>query len=146
MSVRLIDENGKSLVGPGGGLKTEINPTELVLLPAAARTATVVTPDQTNNNGRGCHLIVDVTAASGTSPTLTVSIEGKDPASGKYYTILSSAAIAAIGTYVLRVYPGETVAANAAASDVLPRTWRVNAVIGGTTPSFTFSVGAVIVS
>ena len=115
---------------------------DLTLLASAARTVTTDTADQTNYNGRGAHVVVDVTAASGTAPTLTITIQGKDSVSGQYYTVLQSVAITAIGTYVFRVYPGETVAANLAASDILPRTWRVDCAIGGTTPSFTFSVGA----
>lgn len=40
---------------------------------------------------------------------------------------------------VLSVCPGVTVAANAAISYPLPRTWRLNFTIGGTTPSFTIT-------
>jgi hypothetical protein len=99
-----------------------------------------------NDMARGLHLVVDITAVSGTSPTLTVTIEGYDPISGKYYTILASTALNATGTTVLKVYPGLTASANAAANDILPKFWRVKWVIGGTaTPTVTASIAASLI-
>lgn len=115
-----------------------------VLFPSAARTATTDTADQTDENAEGVHVIIDVTAVTGTTPTLTPRIQGKDPASGGYYDILVGVAITATGMTVLKVGPGLAATANAAASDVLPDVWRLRCDIGGTTPSFTFSVGAVL--
>lgn len=89
----------------------------------------------------GCKLVIDVTAISGTTPTLTVTLQGKDPVSGKYYNILSSAAISTVSTTVLTVYPGLTAAANATASDILPGTVRVVTAVAGTTPAVTATVG-----
>lgn len=114
------------------------------LLASAARTATTATSDQLDPHAEGVHVIINVTAVSGTTPTLTPTIEGKDPVSGNYYTVLAGAAISTVSTVVLRVGPGITVAANLSAADYLPDTWRVNCVVGGTTPSFTFSIGAVL--
>ena len=79
--------------------------------------------DQTNFNGRGLKCTYDITAITGTNTTLT--IQGKDVASGKYFTLLASAALTTTGTTVLTVYPGLTASANAVANDVVPRTWRV---------------------
>lgn len=110
-----------------------------VLYASAARTTDPTPADQTNANARGLHVIIDVTAITAT-PSVVFTIQGKDPASGKYYTLLASAAITAAGTTVLRVYPGLTVAANLTANDVLPRTWRVVAVHGDA-DSITYSVG-----
>lgn len=99
-----------------------------------------------NNVARGLHLIVDITAVSGTSPTLTVTIEGFDSLSGQYYTLLASTALNATGTTVLKVYPGLTASANVAANDVLPKFWRVKWVIGGTaTPTVTASIAASLI-
>ncbi len=39
----------------------------------------------------------------------------------------------------------DVAAANSIANAILPRTWNVLATIGGTTPSFTFSVGASLI-
>jgi hypothetical protein len=88
------------------------------------------------------HIVVDVTAASGTSPVLVVTVQGVDPVSGKTYTLLASANITGVSTTVLKVGPALTAAANAVANDVMPKQWQVSWTITGTTPSFTFSVGA----
>ena len=101
--------------------------------------------DQTNAGGRGVKLVIDITALTGTVPTLTVTIQGKDAASGKYYNILVSTALAAVATTVLEVYPGILAVANLATGVTLPRTWRVIAVIAGTTPTVTATVGASVI-
>lgn len=108
----------------------------------AAASVGVSSADQEEFGGKGLHLVIDVTGITGTTPTLTVTIEGKDATSGKYYTILSSAALTAAGTTVLRVYPGLVAAANLTANDVLPRVWRVSTTIAGTTPAVTATIGA----
>jgi hypothetical protein len=113
--------------------------TEGTVLASAARTATVASELFTNYDYRGIDLVIDVTAASGT-PSVVFTIQGYDPLSTKYYTILASAAITATGTTTLRVYPGLSAAANTVANFALPRNWRVNAVHGEGS-SITYSVG-----
>lgn len=108
------------------------------IAPSAARTATYTSPDQNNLSYRGVAVIIDITAY--TSGTWTPMIQGKDAASGKYYTILTGAALNSTGTTVLYVYPGMTPVTNVAASSALPRTWRV-VLTGASTPVATFSVG-----
>lgn len=98
---------------------------------------TVTSSDQANNYYRCAHVIVDITVITGTSPTLTVTIQGKDAVSGKYYTILASAALSTVSTTILKVCPGITAAANVAVSDLLPRDWRVSYTVAGTTPAVT---------
>jgi hypothetical protein len=120
-------------------------PTGALLTLTAQGLGTVNGSDQSNAARRGLHLVVDITAISGTSPTLTVTVEGKDPVSGKYYTILASAALNAVATTVLKVYPGLTAAANTVANDVLPGAWRVKAVVGGTGPSVTATIAASVI-
>lgn len=115
------------------------------LVTHTAASAGVQSADQKNFNGRGAKVVVDITAIGGTTPTLTVDIQGKDAASGKYYTILTSAAFNATGTYVLEVYPGGANAANVKSSSILPRTWRVVTTIGGTGPAVTATVGASVI-
>jgi len=109
------------------------------LLATLARTATPTAVDQVNYNARGIVIIIDVTAVANT-PSVVFTIEGKDIASGKYYTILASAAITGTGTTVLRVYPGLTAAANVTVSDILPRDWRLVATHADA-DSITYSVG-----
>jgi len=86
-------------------------------------------------------VVVAVTTAIGTG-SITVVIEGKDKASGTYYTLLTGVAITTNTTNrYYTVYPGLTAAANVVASDVLPEIWRVRVVANNANPS-TFSVGA----
>lgn len=118
----------------------------LTLLASAARTnagAPHASADQTNHNARGVHVVIDVTAIVST-PSITLTIEGKDEISGKYYTMLTSAAITGTGTTVLKVYPGITASANVAVSDILPRTWRIK-VAHSNGDSITYSVGASLI-
>lgn len=109
---------------------------------SAARTATNNSGSLSNFAARGVQVIVDVTAATST-PSTVFTIEGFDVVSSKWYVLLTSAAIVGVSTTLLTVYPGVTVAANVAVSQVIPRTWRVVATHGNAN-SQTYSVGAVI--
>ena len=102
--------------------------------------------DQVNYWSRGIKLVIDITAITGTSPTLTVTIQGRDPVSGKYFTVLASATLTATGTTVLTVFPGAPVSANASANDCLPRDWRVVAVVGGTGPAVSATIAAILLN
>lgn len=110
---------------------------------SAARTATPTPFDGLNYGGKGLHLVIDCTAVADT-PSVVFTIQGKDEASDKFYTILASAAIVGTGTTVLRVYPGLTASANVTVSDVLPRNWRVIATHADG-DSITYSVGFCII-
>lgn len=112
------------------------------VFPSAANTASQDSGDFTNPGCKGVVLVIKITAGAGLS--LTFTIQGKDPVSGAYYTILASSALTGTGTTVLRVYPGLTASANVTADDVLPRTWRVDVNAGNNT-SATYSVGALLI-
>lgn len=120
----------------------------LTLLPSASRTAaqnnTAGTGDTTNAGCKGVKVVIDITAVPGSAPSITFTIQGKDEVSAKYYTILASSALTGTGTTVLTVYPGLTAANNSVASDVLPRTWRVNVAVGNGNAA-TYSVGAALI-
>ncbi len=111
---------------------------------SAAGAGTTNSADQTNIAGNGAKCVVDITVAGGT-PTLTVTIQGKDTASGKYYTILTSAALASVSTTVLTVFPAAPVTANVSANDEIPHVWRLSAVVGGTTPAVTATAGCSVI-
>lgn len=115
---------------------------EVTALVSAARTATTSSGTLQNYNGLGVSVVVDVTAVSGAA-SITASIDALDAVSGKWVTILASAAITTVSTTRLRVYPGLSAAANLKADDLLPRRWRVN-VTHSTADSITYSVGACI--
>lgn len=115
----------------------------LVLLNA---TASANGPDVDNLSGRAAHITIDITAITGTAPTATFTVQGKDALSGKYYTILASAALNAVATTVLRVGPGLTAAANLVASDVMPRCFRVICTTGGTVTDLDATVGVSLIN
>jgi hypothetical protein len=135
---------GGSWLYNGATWDRQRNNTDVTLLASAARTGTPAKVDQTNYNARGIQVVIDVTAVTAT-PAITVTIQGKDAASGKYYTILASTAIATVTTTVLRVYPGGVVAANASANDVIPRTFAIDCVHGDA-DSATYTVGYSLIN
>lgn len=108
----------------------------------AARTVTANSTDQVNYAAKGIYLVLDITAASGTTPTLDVKLQGLDPVSAKYVDIPGAvyAQKTTTGTSSLVLYPGVTESANAQESHPLPLDWRAVATIGGGTPSFTFTL------
>lgn len=106
---------------------------------SAVRSATFVGDDNKKVAGaHGCIAILNVTAVPGVD-TVTLTIEGKDPVSGTYYTVLSAAARVATGADVLQVQPGGAVTANVSANASLPDTYRVR-VIHSAGTNFTYSV------
>lgn len=113
---------------------------EVTALASAARTASTNSSNLTNYNARGVVVVIDVTAIVA-APSITVTIKGRDTLSGQFSTILASAAITAVGTTKLVVYPGVAAAANSKADEPLPRVWRVE-VAHGNANSITYSIGA----
>ncbi len=79
--------------------------------------------------GTAIDLFINVTAVSGTSPTLDFSIQTNDPASNLNFEVETMPQITAIGKYRLRIDPST--------ASIYTIAWT----LGGTTPSFTFSIG-----
>jgi len=75
-------------------------------------------------------LLLKVTAVSGTTPTLSVYIEGKFEATGDYKTLVYQGGITGTGIWYFTINP------------LIFRYIRVRWVLGGTSPSFTFGVYA----
>lgn len=98
-------------------------------------------PDIPNYEGDGLLAVIDITTLTGSAPTATFTIEGKDPASGKYYTLLATAALAAAGTTVLHLGRGILAAANLAANVNIPSILRCRVTTGGTVTNLTCTVG-----
>lgn len=115
----------------------------ITVLASAVRAATNNSGPQGNRFCRGGVFVIDMTAVPGVA-TVTFAVEGFDAISGKYFPIITSAAIVAISTVVLRVYPGLVAAANLTVNDVLPAGWRVTATHSAGT-NFTYSVAAMLV-
>jgi hypothetical protein len=106
-----------------------------------AKTVTVAGATQTNFNARGAAISINMGTVSGTTPTFTAQAQFSPDGGTTWVNIAGAvtASITATGVYTLIIYPGVTVAANASISYPLPRTWRLNYTIGGTTPSFTIT-------
>lgn len=102
-----------------------------LVVASAARTASGNSGDLPNfGSAETLRAQLDVTAASGTTPTLDVVIE--DTIDGTNYNT--------IGTFAQKVAAGrEVINITTPFSDTI----RVKHTVGGTTPSFTFSVRIV---
>lgn len=127
----------------GSTFDRERNNTNETLLASAARTASVNSADFVNYNAKGAQFIIDISAITAT-PEITVTIQGKDPISGNYYDLLIGPVYNSVGTNILKIYPGITASANASASDILPRDYRVS-VANADADSITYSIAAALV-
>lgn len=115
------------------------NNTKATLAASAARTSTLTVADQTNYNGAMLHVVIVVTVMA--SGGLTPVINGKGNL-GTYYPLLTGAKITGTtaGT-VLKIGPGFATSVNAAAADMLPRTWNM-VVTPDDATSITYSIEA----
>lgn len=116
---------------------------DIVVLASAARTATITSRDIINSYGRGLVLFFNISVVPGVD-TLTLTVKGKDPISGTYYTIVAGTAQAGAALIIMRAYPGLVAAANLTVNDVLPKTFAVT-VTASAASSFTYSVSANII-
>ncbi|PRH79398.1 hypothetical protein C6N75_09960 [Streptomyces solincola] len=97
------------------------------------------------NTGEGAVAVVDVvvTAASGTTPTMTVVVEGSND--GTAWVELGTIGAGGYRAGSSGSAPANfTAAATSSGAFPAPEFIRTRSVIGGTTPSFTYSVSAVI--
>ena len=94
-----------------------------------------------NTSAKGGIFVIDV-SADPAAASVVFTIQGVDSVSDSTWDILASAAVNAVGTRVLRVYPGLTAAANLTVSDVLPQAVRVNCNHTDA-DSITYSVGFI---
>jgi hypothetical protein len=96
----------------------------LVLVLDAAGPGTYFSTDQFNRWGDSLELSLNISAASATPPALTPTVQGKDAASGQYYTICQGPTVTGEGFTSITVFPGATAAPGICAA-VLPATWRL---------------------
>jgi hypothetical protein len=122
--------------------------TNLTTGDTGAKTATGNGATLTNVGNKGVQVLLNLGAISGAVPTLVLKLQGSTDGGTSWYDIpgATTASLTASGLYGITVYPGVTVTAGvattgttAAASQVMPRTWRAVWAIGGTTPSFTIT-------
>lgn len=113
------------------------------LITAAAATISQTGADQTNHNANSLKVVLDMTTVGTGSVTLT--IQGKDAASGKYYTLLAGAAVVTNSTNVYEIGPGLPATANVSANTLLPRVWRVITTANNANAT-SYTVGASVVN
>lgn len=108
--------------------KTEV----ATLLASAARTTSGTSAEFDSTGFKEVAIYLNVTAASGTTPTLDLKAQSLDPVSGVWMDIPSGALTqkTAAGTELKVLSAG------------LGNRMRISYTIAGTTPSFTFSLGA----
>lgn len=115
-----------------------------VFLDSAARAAGTYTSETFfNPEGDALHAAINIGAI--TAGSVTVFVEALDMASGLWYILLQSAALAAASAgvpTVLKVLPTGVATANLVANDCLPEKFRIRAVVA--TGPATFSVGGCI--
>jgi hypothetical protein len=131
-----------SLLYNGTTWDRQRNNISVALDTSAARTASGNGATFTNHNARGVSFWINVTAVSGTVPTMTIRIQWS-PDNGTTWidmdaTNLQTSSITGNGNFVLRLGPGLPAAATLSANQLAPRLMRLAWTIGGTTPSFTF--------
>jgi hypothetical protein len=116
-----------SMVGPSGSIYGE----PVTLHASQARTSTGSGAAVFTKDAGVVRLLLDVTAASGTTPSMTVTLEQSRDGS-TWRTVSSFAAKTTTGQEAL-------------SAGGLDRYIRVSWTISGTTPSFTFSVSGELV-
>ena len=115
---------------------------------SSALGATGATDPVASHGARGIIIYMEVTAVSGSSPTLDSKVQGYDALGDVWHD--STGAVFAqktgAGNDYLTIYPGIGETANEAVSDVIPALIRVHNTIGGSsTPTVTFSLGGVFI-
>lgn len=119
------------------------------VLPSAARSATFNSQKIENlGDHRGIKLYLDITAVTGTTPTMDIKLQSFDKLSEKWFDIPGAAFAqkTATGQSTLTIYPSVTDTANESVADILPDTWRIVVTLGGTSPVFTFTLGGCLIA
>lgn len=128
----LTDATGTVAVDP----RQSAQPVTVLNQASAAQTATGNSGSLNTSGVARLEIDINVTAATGTSPSLTPSYQ-QQGADGVWYTVWTGTAITAAGSQRTSIGPG---LANQA---VVTSAGRLVWTITGTTPSFTFSASII---
>lgn len=122
------------------GLQRYLNRDDLSLKTSGAEGASTTSTAHELGDKTAMSLTVDVSAASGSSPTMTVVIEGSDDGTN-WHTLATFGSdgyrVGSVGTAPANFITTGTVRGTVPAA----RFVRSRSVIGGSGPSFTYSVG-----
>ena len=116
-----------------------------IVLASAARTTTFTSADIPVAYARAIDVIVDETVNAGSAGSMTCTINGKDPASGKYYLLLSGAAIVAVATNTYSIGIGLPVTTNVSTNVAIPSVIQIVLTFANANP-VTCSVGLNMIS
>lgn len=132
----IIQANGQDCNGPTWDRHR--NNIDVTLLASASRTTTQTSADITTYNLSGISVFLNMTVVG--TGSVTVTINGKDPASGVYYNILTGAAVVTNVGNLYRIMPGIPAAANKDVNAYLPRIIQI-VVTANNANAATYSVG-----
>lgn len=115
--------------------------TNITVLNVVGATTTQTSAIYKNEWGCGAEVYFNVSNAGTGSITLTV--QGIDPASGTAYTILAGTAVTSNGLTRYFIFPGATTTANTSVNDMMPYSWRILVTANNANP-VTYSVGVTL--
>ncbi len=116
-----------------------------IVLASAIRTTLQTSADIPVPYAREIDVILDVTVDAGSAASLTLSINGKDAVSGKYYLLLAGAAVSTVSTNIYKVGIGLPVTTNVSNNCGIPSVIQIAIAVGGASPA-TYSVGLNMIS
>lgn len=114
------------------------NNIDVSLTTQTGATTTFTSADQTNFNGGHIVVVLDMTVIG--TGSVTLEIDNKDVISGKYYSILTGAAVVGNSTNVYSAGPALPATANVSANAILSRTFRIK-VTANNANATTYTVG-----
>lgn len=115
-----------------------VQPEELTILVSASRTATQTSLDIPTNGCQTVNVVLDMTTVG--TGSVTIAINGKDSASGKYYLLLAGAAVVTNSTNRYKVGATVAASANVAAQDYVPNIIQI-VVTANNANAAVYSVG-----
>lgn len=111
-----------------------------IVFASASQTTTQTSADIPTNGALNLVFVLDATANPGGLGSVTVKVQGKDKASGKYYDILAGAAVTTVSTNRYKVLPNIAAVANSIAQDLIPDMIRFIVTANNANP-MTYSLG-----
>lgn len=130
---------------PASGAPVDIFYGNDIVVPPAAYAATFNgLPMMPPPVGAALTLFLNVSAVTGTTPSMTSKVQVLDVVSGVWMDVPGAVfpAMTAAGTAVLQIGLGSTPAANTSINQSVRNQYRVASAITGTLPSFSFSIGS----